>query len=123
MSYYKNFQTKNKHKNIKTEYKGGAFDSKKEAQFCMWLDQEVKAKRIKIYDKQVRFDLYGENKTKICFYKADFVVMHNDGMTEIIDVKSAWTAKLPVFRMKWKLLEDKYKEEIKRGLIKLTLQY
>jgi len=123
MSYFKDFQTKNKYKAVKTQYKGGAFDSKKEAQFCMWLDQELKNKRIGGYSKQVRFDLCGENKTRICFYKADFVVVHNDGTTEIIDVKSAMTASLPVFRIKWKLLQDKYKSDIKKGTVKLTLQY
>lgn len=123
MIYYKNFQTRNKYKAVKTEYRGGSFDSKKEAQFAMWLDQELKDKRIKGYNKQVRYDLRGENKTNICFYKADFVVIHNDDTTEIIDVKSKMTASLPVFRIKWKLLQDKYKTQIKRGMVKLTLQY
>jgi len=123
MPFYKNFQTKNKYKAIKTEYKHGMFDSQKEAQFAMWLDSELKAGRIKSYDRQVRYDLYGENKSRICYYKADFVVLKNDDTVEIIDVKSSMTASLPIFRMKWKMLQDKYKKEIKKGTIKMILQY
>lgn len=120
--FYKNYQTRNKYRAVKTEYKGGVFDSKKEAQFAMWLDTQVKKKKIKDYKKQVKIDLFGQNGTRICYYKADFEVLHNDDVREIIDVKSKITA-TPYFRLKWKLLEDKYKLEIKKGLIKLTQQF
>lgn len=122
MTYFKNFQTKNKYRSIRTEYKGGIFDSKKEAQFAMWLDSELKAKKIKSYQKQVKYELFGVNGNKICTYKADFVVTHNDGLIEIIDVKSKIT-QTALFRIKWKLLQDKYKYEISRGEIVLTLQF
>lgn len=120
--YYKNFQTRNKYKAVKTAYKGGKFDSKKEARYAMYLDQLIKNKEILSYETQKRYDLYGENGTRICYYKADFVVHHKDGTREIIDVKSKIT-ETPYFRLKWKLLQDKYKTEIKSGAVKLTLQY
>lgn len=103
-------------------YKNEKYDSKKEVQYAMWLDSELRLKNIKSWEKQKRYDLYGENETRICFYKADFVVTHNDGTTEIIDVKSKIT-ETPYFRLKFKLLADKYKNEIKRGEVKLTIQY
>jgi hypothetical protein len=120
--YYKNYQTKNKYKAKKTMFNGMKYDSKKEAEYAMWLTSEMKAGRIKDWQKQVRFDLYGENKSRICYYKADFVIDYEDGTKEIVDVKSKIT-ETPYFRLKWKLLEDKYKYEIKRGEVKLTIQY
>jgi hypothetical protein len=120
--YYKNYQTRNKYKNVKSFYKGNKYDSKKEVQFAWWLDSELKAKRIKNWDRQVKYEMFGENGNKICTYKADFTIEHNDGTIEIMDVKSKIT-ETPYFRLKFKLLEDKYKYEIKRGEIKLTIQY
>lgn len=122
MPYFKNFQTKNKFRAIKTEYRGGSYDSKKEAQYAMYLDSELRAGRIKSWEKHKRIDLYGENKTKICAYVCDFVIERLDGVIEYLDVKSKIT-ETPVFRIKWKMLQDKFKAEIKRGEIVLTIQY
>lgn len=121
MSYFKNFQT-NKYKAKKTMYKGMKYDSKKEAGQAFNLEMLKKAKEIKDYESHKRYDFYGINGNKICSYIADFVITHNDGTIEIMDVKSKATV-TPIFRLKWRLLEDLYKSEIKRGEIKLTIEY
>lgn len=122
MAYFKNYQTKNKYSAVKTMYNGMKYDSKKEAGYAMYLTSEKKKGNIKSFESHKRYDLNGENKTKVCSYIADFVIIHNDGTIEIMDVKSKATA-TPIFRLKWKLLNDKYKYEIKRGEFKLTVQY
>lgn len=122
MTYFKNFQTKNKYSAVKTIMLGKKFDSKKEANYALWLESERKAGRIKSWETQKRIDLFGENGTRVCYYKADFEVIHNDGTIEIIDVKSKIT-ETSTFRLKWKLLQDKYKNEVSRGEMKLTIQY
>lgn len=122
MAYYKNFQTKNKYSAVKTIMFGKKFDSKKEARYSIYLEAEKQKGNIKSWDTQKRIDLYGENGNRVCYYKADFEVIHNDGTIEIIDVKSKATV-TSTFRLKWKLLEDKYKTEIKNGTVKLTIQY
>jgi hypothetical protein len=120
--YYKNFQTKNKYSAIKTEYKGGKYDSKKEAQYAMYLDSELRQKKIKAWEAHKRIDLYGKNGSKICSYIADFIITHNDDTIEILDTKCKAT-ETPVFKIKWKMLEDLYLYEVKLGKVKLTIQY
>lgn len=103
-------------------FNGMKYDSKKEAGYAMFLTNEKKRGKIKSWVSHKKFDLYGVNGSKICSYIADFEVLHNDGTIEIIDVKSKATV-TSLFRIKWKLLEDTYKNEIKRGEVKLTIQY
>lgn len=43
------------------------------------------------------------NGIKICVYIADYIYIEN-GRSVVEDVKSAFTAKLPVYRLKKKLL-------------------
>lgn len=119
--YYKSFQTKNKFKAVKTFFNGKKYDSKKEATWAMYYENLLKTKKIKDLETHKKIDLYGENKNRICGYYADFVITHLDETMEIIDVKSKITV-TPVFKLKWKLLQDKYKYEIKRGEVKLTIQ-
>lgn len=122
--YLKQWQTKggNKYHAKKQIYNGNWYDSKKEAGKAWELDQLVKSKQIKSYETHKKFELFGKNGTRICNYFADFVVLHNDSTLEIIDVKSKITA-TPVFKLKWKILEDNLKEEIKNGLVHLVIEY
>jgi hypothetical protein len=108
---------KSKYRNIKTH----GFDSKKEYHYACELEILKKGKVIKDYEKQKRIELRGANGTKVCSYIADFIIHHLDGTTEIIDVKSGFTKSLPTFRLKWKLLEDLYQDEIRKGIVKLTI--
>lgn len=80
--------------------------SKKEAQFAYELDMRLKAKEIVGWEKQKKIELFGEHGRHICNYFVDFIVSYPDGTEEYIDVKSP-TTKTDVWRLKWKMLEDK----------------
>ena len=96
-----------KYKNIKIEINGIAFDSKKEAKYYGILKLKEKAKLIDRFEMQVRYDIVVNNQ-KIGFYKADFVTYKNGKVFEVIDVKSEITKKLPVYRIKKKLIKAIY---------------
>ena len=123
MTYLKTWQTgRNKDHAKKTMVNGKKYDSLKEGSKAMELEQLKKDKKIKGFEAHKKIELCGMNGTRVCNYFADFVIEHNDGTTEILDIKSKITA-TPVFRLKFKLVEDKYKNEIKNGTIKLTIEY
>lgn len=96
-----------KYKNIKVEINGIAFDSKKEAKYYGILKLKEKAKLIDRFEMQVRYDIVVNNQN-IGFYKADFVTYKNGKVFEVIDVKSEITKKLPVYRIKKKLIKAIY---------------
>ena len=102
---------KNKYNNIKTVINEITFDSKKEATYYGILKLKEKAKLIDRFEMQVRYDLVVHN-IKIGFYKADFVTYKNGKAIEVIDVKSEMTKKLPVYRLKKKLMKAIYNIDI-----------
>ena len=67
----------------------------------MELDGKLKKKEIQSYEKQKTLNLEVNNYI-VCTYRIDFVVYHNDGITEYVEVKG-WPT--PVWRLKWKLFE------------------
>lgn len=97
----------------KTIYAGTNYDSKKESVFARELDFKLKEHngKLKSWTGQVRFPIV-INEAHICDYVADFVLEYKDGSQEVIDVKSPYTAKLPVYRIKKKLVEAIYKIKI-----------
>ena len=96
-----------KYNNVKTEINGILFDSKKEAKYYGILKLKQKAKLIDSFEMQVKFDIIVNNH-KIGFYKADFVTFKDGKIFEVIDVKSEITKKLPVYRLKKKLIKALY---------------
>lgn len=96
-----------KYNNVKTEVNGILFDSKKEAKYYGMLRLKLKAKLIDNFEMQVKFDIIVNNH-KIGFYKADFVTFKDGKIFEVIDVKSEITKKLPVYRLKKKLIKALY---------------
>lgn len=92
----------NKYRNTKVKSPDGTFDSKKE--YVRWL--ELKAMQdnflIEGLRKQVKYVL-AVNDHVICTYIADFVYRQNSRMI-VEDVKSEVTRKLPVYRLKKKLM-------------------
>ncbi len=100
-----------KYKNIKTVVNGITFDSKKEAGYYNVLRLKEKAKLIDSFDLQVKFNLI-VNGHNIGFYKADFVTYKDGKIFEVIDVKSEMTKKLPVYRLKKKLMKAIYDFDI-----------
>lgn len=98
--YYQ--QRGKKYKNINQEYNGIRYDSKLEANRAQELDLLVKAGEIKKWERQKTLDLYFKDY-KICGYRIDFVVYEND--PNEITLEEVKGVELPVWRLKWKLLE------------------
>lgn len=109
-----------KYKSVKTERQDEdgetiVFDSKREAARWDELSLLVKAGQITHLERQVRIPCIVNGKT-VCHYVADFRYidrgkrgpMGQVGMTVIEDVKSSYTAKHPVYRIKKKLVEALY---------------
>jgi hypothetical protein len=86
------------------EYGGKQYHSKKEAGYAAQLDLRVRAGDIKSWARQKRISL-DVNEHHIADYYIDFVVTHNDGSIEYVEVKGFET---PEWRMKWKLFEALY---------------
>lgn len=97
-----------KYKNKRTEYNGRTYDSQKEAQHAATLDMLKRAadpkERVVSWEPQPRFKLE-VNGVPICAYVGDFQVTFGDGRVEIQDVKGEATEKLPVFKLKKKLMQ------------------
>jgi hypothetical protein len=89
---------------IKQEYNGFRYDSGFEANYAWELDQRIKNKEIKGYDKQVNLDLI-VNGFIVCQYRIDFIAYHLDGTIEYIETKGYQT---DVWKLKWKLFEALY---------------
>lgn len=101
---------KPKYNSKKTEYDGYLYDSKSEADYAKELNYFKHAhdldKRVTFVEKQVPYSVYvGKYRTFVCTYFADFRVKYADGRVEVVDVKSDYTSKLPVYRLKKKLVE------------------
>ncbi len=101
---------KSKYKNEKTIVDGIQFDSIKEAEYYCKLKILKKAGEIKDFGLQPRFELqpaFEKNGVKYqpITYVADFVIVNNDGTTDVVDVKGFETQ---VFKIKRKLFEYKY---------------
>lgn len=78
------------------------FDSTKEAKRWGELQFMVKAGEIRNLERQVRFPII-VNGVKVCTYIADFTYEELGGVV-VEDVKSEFTRKDPLFRLKSKLL-------------------
>lgn len=95
-------RTRSKFHNCPTDIGGVKFDSRKEAaRWCELLAHE-RAGRIAGLRRQVRFPL-SVNGLLVCTYVADFVYLES-GRRVVEDVKSAFTRRLPVYRLKAKLM-------------------
>ena len=96
----------NKYRAVRTEVDGIMFDSKREAARYMELMLMERAGEISRLELQPRFDCVIDGR-KICTYRGDFKYFAgNRGVVE--DVKSPYTAKNPVYRLKKKLVEALY---------------
>ncbi len=94
---------RNKYANELTTIDGVRFDSRREARRWLELKLLEGAGLISDLRRQVRFDLV-VNELPVCAYLADFVY-HERGETVVEDVKSVATKRLPVYRLKKKLLK------------------
>ena len=101
---------KSKYRNKKVTVDGIKFDSQKEAEYYCKLKSLKQAGEIKDFGLQPRYELqpaFEKNgkKYRAITYIADFVIVNNDGTTEVVDVKGVETQ---VFKIKQKLFEYKY---------------
>ena len=108
------YQKTNKYFNVICKYNGITFHSKKEKDYYLKLKMLEKAGKIKDLKLQVPFLLLNtikyKNKTysKVQYY-ADFQYLDVEtGKIKIIDVKSEITKKDKVYRLKIKMLLNKY---------------
>ncbi len=104
----------NKYGNKSQTYNRISYASKKEAGFAEELDFRMRAKDIKCWSRQQKISL-DVNGYHICNYYIDFVVEHNDGTFEYVEVKGFETE---VWRLKWKLFEALFGND---PMIKLTV--
>lgn len=93
-----------KYHNIRTEYKGRVYASKKEARYAETLDQYKAAGVVLAWFAQVPFPLPGG-----ITYVADFVVICADWSVSVRDAKGM---KTDVYRLKKKLFKERYGKEI-----------
>ncbi len=100
-----------KYGNEKSKVDNKTFDSKKEANRYQELKNMVSRGLISELHEQVKFT-FVHNGEKICSYVADFTYNEN-GKEVVEDVKSEMTRKLPVYRIKKKMMLAFYGIEIK----------
>jgi uncharacterized protein DUF1064 len=92
-----------KYGNKKVTYDGIEFDSQREFKYYLDFKEQQKAGRISGLEVHPLFRCE-INGLKICKYEADFAFVEQ-GRRRVIDVKSEYTAKLPTFRLKKKLVK------------------
>lgn len=110
------YQVKKQWTNAKKQFVNGfRYDSCFEAQYGMFLESELKAKRIKSFERQVNIPLE-VNGYLVCTYRIDFIVYHLDGIIEYVETKGMHT---DTWRNKWKLFEALYcdKPDVKLTII------
>lgn len=112
--YWKGLKTvqRRKYGNRPQEYNGISYHSKKEADYAARLDLEKRAGEIKSWERQFKIDLR-VNGYHITNYYCDFLVHHNDGRKELIEVKGRFLLNNPVFVLKRKLVEAVFLNENK----------
>ena len=102
---------KSKFKNIKVDLDGIKFDSKKEAARYVHLKRLEAIGGISMLERQEKYRLE-VNGVHVATYVADFVYCNKNDKIIVEDVKSAHTRKLPVYRLKKKLMKAIYNIDI-----------
>lgn len=103
---------KSKYNNNKKEVDGIVFDSEREAARYGVLKLRRKAGEIGLLQLQVPYEL-NAGGTHSMKYVADFVYIETKtGKTIVEDVKSEFTATLPLFKKKKKLMKKLFKIEV-----------
>ena len=101
-------QSTSKYLNKKTKVDGITFDSKKEANRYLILKQIEKDGKINTLKRQVPFPLIRKSQYgREIRYVADFTYYH-DGWLVVEDVKSPYTRKNPVYKLKKRMLAELY---------------
>jgi hypothetical protein len=98
--------TGNKYRAKSSIYNGVTYHSKLEAAYAKELDLRLKAKDIKGWERQVKLDLR-VNGQHINNYHIDFIIHHNDGSREFVEVKGM---ALEPWKTNWKILEATFED-------------
>jgi hypothetical protein len=91
----------------KQEYGGILYHSKKEAGYASHLVMRKLSKDILDWERQVKISL-DVNGHHITNYFIDFIIHHNDGRKEYVEVKGFET---PEWKLKWKLFCALYQDD------------
>lgn len=95
---------RNKYHNLKTVVDGVTFDSKREAAHYVVLKKMLDEGVIKDLERQKSYTFI-HNGHKLCRYVADFVYIDVcSGKVIVVDVKSYYTAKMPLYKLKKKMM-------------------
>jgi hypothetical protein len=98
-----------KYHNKKTKVYGVCFDSMKESEYFVTLQYDVRNMVIAGFVLQPKFILQdGNDEMQPIYYIADFLVIRNDGMTEVWDVKASEAFKTDVYKLKKKMFQARY---------------
>ena len=101
-------QSTSKYLNKKTKVDGITFDSKKEANRYLILKQMEKEGKIDTLKRQVSFPLIRKSQYgREIRYVADFTY-YLDGWLVVEDVKSSYTRKNPVYKLKKRMMAELY---------------
>lgn len=97
-----------KYKAVKTEVDGIKFDSKKESNRWLYLKEKENQGDIKYLQMQVPYIIIQKSQYgRAIKYIADFVYFDSQKGTVIVeDVKSPYTRKNPVYRLKKRLMAE-----------------
>ncbi len=105
-----------KYRNSKcVDASGRKWDSRKEMDYYFsTILPLVSMREITCVMLQAKYEII-VNGVKICTYIADFIYIDSKGNKVVVDVKSSFTRKLPVYRLKKKLMKACYGIEIKEA--------
>ena len=99
-----------KYGNTKITREGITFDSMREYKHYLYLCSEVNAQEITDLQLQVKFDYMNDaNTNKLFTYIADFTYNDLLGHLHVVDAKGC---KTPVYNLKKKLIENRFKIKI-----------
>ncbi len=101
----------NKYRNIRTEYQGITFDSKKEARRYAELLLLLRANEIHSLELQPRYDLI-INGVKCGFYRGDFRYLDRNDVLHVEDAKGGQATATAVYRLKKRLVKAIYNIDI-----------
>jgi len=107
----------NKYNAIKRSFEGNVYDSGLEVRYAQELSLRKKAKDIKGWNRQKQVEVYVCGKLMFK-YKLDFEILHNDGTTELVEVKGFADRGFP---LRWKLFTTVWSHEhpkVKTTLLK-----
>ena len=105
---------RSKYRSIKTTVDGITFDSKKEAKRYQELKLLQRANKIEDLRLQVPYVLIDKSKYgRQIKYIADFVYYDKELRQEVVEDTKSEATKTPVYRLKKRLLAEKYDIEIK----------